>query len=144
MISCGTPNRTSACARARHTVRAVARSTTVAITQNREWSSIPVTSLADRISPVVTSTRSIPPTMSMPHSSIGPGRSNRWYALLGFLRGRTRNNPCRIRIRSIVRSAGTTTPGAGLRSSSNRIRRDPHRGCARRISTTHVSTAGTA
>jgi hypothetical protein len=36
ITSSGTPYRASACANARHTARAVARSTTVAITQNRE------------------------------------------------------------------------------------------------------------
>jgi hypothetical protein len=33
------------------------------------------------------------PTMSMPHSCIDPGRSNRWKALLGFFRGLARNSP---------------------------------------------------
>ena len=77
MISSGTPNRTSASASARHTARAVARSTTLAITQNREWSSTAVTTLASRSSPVAVLASDIPPTMSMPHSCIGPGRSKR-------------------------------------------------------------------
>lgn len=79
--------------------------------------------------------------MSMPHSCIGPGRSNRVNESRGRFRGRARSKPCRIRIRSIVRSAGTTTPGTGLRSISSRIRRDPHRGCCRRISATATSTS---
>ena len=55
-ISSGTPNRDNAPANARHTARPVARSTTAAITQNREWSSTPVTILASRTTPVTTST----------------------------------------------------------------------------------------
>ena len=47
----------------------------------------------------------------------------------------------------MVRSDGTARPplihGPGLRSISSRIRRDPHRGCSRRISTTATSTAST-
>ena len=40
------------------------------------------------------------------------------------------------------RIAGTTvTPGAGSRSSSIRILRDPHRGCCLRISATATSTS---
>ena len=77
ITSAGTPNRDSACANARHTDRDVARSTTVAITQYLEWSSTPVTTLTSRTSPVRTSTSCTPPTMSMPHSCIEPGRSNR-------------------------------------------------------------------
>jgi hypothetical protein len=46
--SSGTPNRTSACANARQIARLVARGTTLAITQNREWSSTPVTTFARR------------------------------------------------------------------------------------------------
>ena len=59
---------------AEHTTRAVARSATVAITQNREWSSSPVTILASR-----------PPAKkrlavtSICHNSIGAGRSHRLY-----------------------------------------------------------------
>jgi hypothetical protein len=44
--SCGIPNRTSPSANANHTARPVARGTTLAITQNREWSSTPVTTFA--------------------------------------------------------------------------------------------------
>ena len=64
------------------------------------------------------------------------------HSLRGRFRGRTASSPCRIRIRSMVRSAGTTvTSGVGLRSNSIRIRRDPHRGCFRRISATATSTS---
>jgi len=41
----GQPYSPNACANARHTARPVARRTTVAITQYREWSSIPEMSL---------------------------------------------------------------------------------------------------
>ncbi len=48
----------------------------------------------------------------------------------------------------MVRSDGTTTNGSahgnGLRSSSSRIRREPHRGCCRRISATATSTVSGA
>jgi hypothetical protein len=57
----------------------------------------------------------------------------------GFTRGCA--NPCRRRIRLIVRADGTTIPGTGTRSSCIRIRFDPHRGCFRRISATTTSTA---
>jgi hypothetical protein len=44
----------------------------------------------------------------------------------------------------MVRSDGTSTVppalGPGLRSISSRIRREPHRGCSRRISATAVPT----
>jgi hypothetical protein len=75
--SSGTPCLTRASANARHTARDVARSTTLAITQYREWSSTPVTTFALRSSPVAGSTSIAPPTMSICHSCIGPGRSNR-------------------------------------------------------------------
>jgi hypothetical protein len=156
ITSSGTPYRASAWANARHTARAVARSTTTAITQNREWSSIPVTTFASRTSPVTASTSSTPPTTSMPHSCIGPGRSKRTYALRGFFRGRALTRSCRRSIRLIVATDGTTTGGipasgmslgsppsdvqdAFLRSSSSRIRFAPHRGCSRRSS--HTATA---
>ena len=51
--SSGTPKRASASAKATQTARAVARSTTFAITQNREWSSTPETISASRTTPVV-------------------------------------------------------------------------------------------
>jgi hypothetical protein len=76
-VSSGTPKRVSASASARHTARAVARSTTLASTQYREWSSTAVTTFASRTSPELVSTNWIPPTMSICHSCIGPGRSNR-------------------------------------------------------------------
>jgi hypothetical protein len=52
-----------------------------------------------------------------PHNCIGPGRSQRRYDDFGRFRGRDRSSPCRARIRSIVRSDGTTRPSIGLRSS---------------------------
>lgn len=67
----GTPNRTSASPKARHTARAVARCTTFAITMNREWSSIPVTILHS-----LPSASRMPPTMSICHSSIASNRSH--------------------------------------------------------------------
>lgn len=76
-ISSGTPNRVRASASARHTARLVARSTTFAITQYREWSSTPVTTFASRGTPVTGLTSITPPTMSMPHSCIGAARSQR-------------------------------------------------------------------
>ena len=93
MISSGTPNRASASASARHTTRPVARSATLAITQYREWSSTAVTTLASRSSPVTGLTSRTPPTMSICHSCIGPGRSNRTYESFGRLRGRARSQP---------------------------------------------------
>ena len=126
----------------------MARSTTVAITQNREWSSTPVTIFASRSSPVAGLTSWIPPTMSMPHSCIGPGRSNRMNDARGRFRGRGRTSPCRIRIRSIVRSDGTTisrsatAPACAAAPSGSA--RDPHRGCSRRISATATSTGSGA
>jgi hypothetical protein len=69
----GTPNFSSATANAEQTARPVARRTTVAITQYREWSSSPVTTFASE-----PSARRTPPTMSICHSSIGCGRSQRW------------------------------------------------------------------
>ncbi|SIS03593.1 hypothetical protein SAMN05444858_1485 [Micromonospora avicenniae] len=64
--SSGTPNRCKASAKARQTARPVARLTTWAMTQKREWSSTPVTTLAS-----VPSASMIPPTMSICHNSIG-------------------------------------------------------------------------
>jgi hypothetical protein len=93
ITSSGTPWRASAWANPRHTARPVARSTTFAITQNREWSSMPVTIFASRSSPVTGLTRRIPPTMSMPHSCIGPGRSNRWNEDRGRFAVRWRTRP---------------------------------------------------
>jgi hypothetical protein len=104
ITSSGTPNAASACANAKHIARPVACSTTDAMTQYREWSPTPVTSLASRTAPVTVSTSWIPPTMSIPHSCIGPGRSNRTYALLGFFRGRGTTNLLRRRIRWSARS----------------------------------------
>jgi IS30 family transposase len=59
-------------AKAAHTARPFARSTTEAITQNREWSSTPVTSFSSR-----PSASQNPPITSSCHNCIGPGRSHR-------------------------------------------------------------------
>ena len=55
-----------------HTGRAVARTMTRAQTQNREWSSTPVSTLHS-----VPSASSTPPTTSICHNSIGRPRSHR-------------------------------------------------------------------
>ena len=142
--SSGTPNRTSACVNATHTARPVARATTFAITQNREWSSTPVTTFADRTTPVTGSTTVTPSTMSTAHNCIGAGRSHRTYDFRDRFRGRDRTSPWRVKIRLIVAVEGTTTPslthGPGRRASSIPIRLAPHRGCSRRISATRTST----
>lgn len=57
---------------ASQTARAVARGTTEAITQNREWSSMPEISFSS-----VPSTSTTEPMMSICHSCIGAGRSHR-------------------------------------------------------------------
>jgi hypothetical protein len=54
-----------------HTARLVAWRTTVAITQNRAWSSTPVMTFASVPSAIITL-----PTMSICHSSIGSARSH--------------------------------------------------------------------
>jgi hypothetical protein len=71
-IACGAPWWANAAPRASQTGRAVARSTSLASTQNREWSSIPVT--ADSWVPSASRMR---PTMSSCHSSIARERSQR-------------------------------------------------------------------
>jgi hypothetical protein len=58
--------------KAKQTWRAVARRTTLASTQKREWSSIPVTTLHS-----VPSARKTPEMMSCCHSSIETSRSQR-------------------------------------------------------------------
>ena len=68
----GTPWARSAHWRASHTGLAVARATTRAQTQNREWSSTPVTTLTS-----VPSARWKRPTMSICHSSMERDRSHR-------------------------------------------------------------------
>jgi len=55
-----------------HTARPVAWVTTLAITQNREWSSTPETSLSSR-----PDARNTEPMMSSCHSCIATGRSQR-------------------------------------------------------------------
>ncbi|GAA3638120.1 hypothetical protein GCM10022236_45660 [Microlunatus ginsengisoli] len=148
ITSSGTPNRDSASANAKHTARPVARSTTLAITQNREWSSTPVTIFASRSSPVSGFTKEMPPTMSMPHSCIGPGRSNRMNESRGRFRGRGLTSPWRRRTRLIVDVDGTCPTGNAcsachggpVRNNSSRIRAAPHRGCSRRNSRTARST----
>jgi hypothetical protein len=49
--SSGTPNSTSAAANAAQTARPVGRATTAASTQNRDWSSTPVTTLHSHCRP---------------------------------------------------------------------------------------------
>ena len=144
MISSGTPNRASASASARHTARPVARSTTAAITQNREWSSTAGDDLglpqlpgrrvdqphpADDVDlPQLHRPRPLQPPIRVPRPLPGPGP----------------HSPCRIRIRSIVRSDGTTIPGRPTGRAAQHLQPDPprpHRGCSRRISATATSTA---
>ena len=72
--SAGIPYSCIAVTNARHTARAVARSTTVAMTQNREWSSIPVMILHSR-----PSARNRLAVTSICHSSIAAERSQRRY-----------------------------------------------------------------
>ena len=111
--SSGIPKRRSAAANARHTARPVARRTTVAITQNREWSSTPVTTLAS-----VPSASSTPPTMSICHSCIGsvPLPAQVVLAAAG----------ARRRGRS-----GRAGPGSGTPSSATAPARDTRAGPAR-------------
>jgi hypothetical protein len=71
-ICLGIPYRPSAPASAWHTGRAVAAATTFAHTMNREWSSIPVTTLTS--TPLARWTR---PITSICHSSIARPRSHR-------------------------------------------------------------------
>jgi hypothetical protein len=71
-ICSGIPYRASACASAWHTGRAVAAATTFAQTMNREWSSMPVTTLTS--TPLARWTR---PITSICHSSIDRLRSQR-------------------------------------------------------------------
>lgn len=75
--SSGTPNARKARTNAEHTARPVARSTTDAITQYREWSSTPVTTFASVSSPVTGLTSITPPTMSICHNCIGRSRCQR-------------------------------------------------------------------
>jgi hypothetical protein len=118
----------------------VARSTTFAITLNREWSSTPVTTFASRSSPLAVSTIITPPTMSICHNCIGACRCQRRNESRRRLRGLASSRPCRDKIRFTVRSDTTNPPGSARRNNSIRIRFAPHRGCARRNSTTRTST----
>jgi hypothetical protein len=70
--SSGIPYRCNASANAAQTARPVARRTTAAMTQNREWSSTPVTIFVSDPSASLT-----PSTMSSCHSSIGTARCQR-------------------------------------------------------------------
>jgi hypothetical protein len=70
--SSGLPWRSKAAQNTRQTALALARSTSPAATQNREWSSMPVTALSSW-----PSVSQIPPMMSSCHSSIGRLRSQR-------------------------------------------------------------------
>ena len=71
-ICSGTPCRPNASASAWHTGRAVARPTTLAQTTNREWSSMPVTTLIS-----APSARWTRPITSICHNSIDRPRSQR-------------------------------------------------------------------
>jgi hypothetical protein len=71
-ICSGTPWRDRASRSASHTGLAVARRTSLAITQNLEWSSIPVITLHS-----VPSSSTTPPITSICHSSMGRERSQR-------------------------------------------------------------------
>lgn len=97
--SSGTPNVCKAPAKAAQTARPVARSTICAITQYREWSSTPVTTLASASSPVTGLTSMTPPTMSICHNCIGRSRCQRLKS--DRFRRRTPGSisPCRTRIR---------------------------------------------
>jgi hypothetical protein len=80
-IASGRPWRSMASSNASHTGAAVARATTLAHTQNPEWSSIPVTTLERD-----PSARRTPKVTSICHSSMGRERSQRLYSLgLRFL-----------------------------------------------------------
>jgi hypothetical protein len=68
----GMPYPVIAAVNARQTARAVARMTTDAMTQNREWSSIPVMTLHSR-----PPARNRLAVTSVCHSSIAAGRSQR-------------------------------------------------------------------
>ena len=70
--SSGMPYGRIAATNARHTARPVARRTTVAITQNREWSSRPEISFSS-----VPSARNTDPVTSSCHSCIGASRCQR-------------------------------------------------------------------
>jgi hypothetical protein len=70
--SSGTPYSSKASTNAAQTARPVARRTTAAITQNREWSSTPVTILVSE-----PSASRMPSTMSSCHNSIGTARCQR-------------------------------------------------------------------
>jgi hypothetical protein len=70
----GMPYSAIAAVKARQTARAVVRMTTVAMTQNREWSSIPVMTLHSR-----PSARNKLAVTSICHSSIAAGRSHLRY-----------------------------------------------------------------
>ena len=77
-----------------HTGRAVARITAVASTQNREWSSTPVTILTS--APLVRNALAV---TSSCHSSIGVARSQRRYSLRLRRRDFGSISPLRTRVR---------------------------------------------
>jgi hypothetical protein len=132
--SSGTPKRRNATAKARHTARPVARKVAEAITQNREWSSTPVTIFTS-----VPSARNTPPTMSSCHNAIGASRSQRRYSSRRRRRARGATKPRRTRIRyTAIRDGTGDHPD---RPSSCTRRRGPHRGCSRRSLHTAASTS---
>ena len=104
--SSGTPNSASAAANARHTARPVARATTSQITQDREWSSRPVTIFAS-----VPSAKNAPPMMPICHSAIGASRSHRRQLSLRRLRVPGSIRPWRTSARqALIRDGTGDTP----------------------------------
>lgn len=133
-IWAGTPCRRSAPASAWHTGRAVARSTALAHTTNREWSSIPVTILTS-----VPPARKTRPITSICHRPIARGRSHRRQSSRRRRRRRASTRPCRTSARYTADRPGNGTTPA--RSSSHRIRDGPHPGYSRRMPTIRASTS---
>lgn len=101
------------------------RGTTQAITQNRAWSSTPVTTLHS-----VPSVSIRPPTMSSCHSAIGVWRSQRRYSRRLPRRRPGSIRPGRGRMRCTVDFPGDMLPSAVLAASSWAMRRGPQRGCS--------------
>ena len=118
--SSGTPNRVIASANARHTARPVARRTTLADTQYREWSSTPVTTFSLRPRRSARPRRRCPSATAAsaraaPTAGTRPGAACAASAAI---------SPCRTRIRYTVIRDGTR-PGQPSRPSSNAIRTRP-------------------
>ena len=110
--------------KARQTARAVARMTTVAMTQNLQWSSIPVMTSHSR-----PPARNKLAVTSICHSSIAAGRSHLRY----WSRRLRRETGSIIRWRTSTRqTVDRETPGWPRRSSSKTRRRGPQLRCAAR------------